>query len=265
MSARNWGSGALDDRPVPGDYDGDQISDFAVWRPESGVWFILRSTSGYANFLAIAWGSGSVNDIPVPGDYDGDQKTDLAVWRPGSGMWFIKTSSSNFTSSMVVTWGSGAAGDMPVPADYDGDGKADIAVWRPSSGQWFILRSHMNNSPAYPFVVAWGSGAVGDRPVVGDYDGDGAADLMVWRGPTGVWYQLPSSAEYSQSSMGAMAWGLASVGDQPVAGDYDGDGRTDLAVWRGPTGRWYVKTSPPGGDFNVEWGNASVQDMPVPR
>jgi hypothetical protein len=45
----------------------------------------------------------------------------------------------------------------------------------------------------------------------------------------------------------SVQWGLN--GDIPVPGDYDGDGRTDLAVWRPSTGVWYIRGSAPFG-----WG-----------
>jgi CSLREA domain-containing protein len=107
---------------APFDFDGDGRTDFAVFRPSTGTWFLNRSTAGA---FAVQFGSGS--DRLAPADYDGDGKTDIAVWREASFAHFYILNSSNNT---VRGEQFGTTGDIPVPGDWDGDGRADPAVYR---------------------------------------------------------------------------------------------------------------------------------------
>jgi hypothetical protein len=117
-ATHTWGGGA--DIPVAGDYDGDGKTDVAIFRPSTGMWFIINSST--SSGLTYSWGGS--DDVPVPADYDGDGKTDVAVFRPSTGVWFILNSSTSAGST--TTWGG--SGDIPVPGDYDGDRRADVAV-----------------------------------------------------------------------------------------------------------------------------------------
>jgi len=91
------------------------------------------------------------------------------------------------------------------------------------------------------------------------YDKDGKADIAVFRenANTGAtWFAINSSTGLSVQKQ------LGSFGDQPVPFDYDGDGRTDMAVWRRNTGQWFIINSLTGQMRVVQWG--TFGDMPAP-
>ncbi len=219
------------------DFDGDSKTDFAVFRPAGGQWFVLNSSDN--SMRAQGWGIAS--DVIVPGDYDGDDKADFAVFRPNDGNWYVFQSFTNTVRTQA--WGTN--GDVPVPANYDGDNRDDFAVFR--GGTWLILQSTNNGMR----TESWGTAT--DRPLTGDYDGDLRADLAVFRPGDGTWYILHSSS----NSIVARQFGIST--DLPVVGDYDGDGRDDLAVFR--SGTWYITQSSDNQFRAQPWGVAS--DRPV--
>ena len=223
------------------DFDGDGKTDFSVFRPGTGDWFVEQSSDNAQ--ITTNWGLSG--DVIVPGDYDGDAKSDHAIFRPSTGRWWFVMSSNGARPAVHF----GQAGDIPVAADYDADGKTDIAVWRPSDGVWYLNQSTLGMR-----FQKWGS--PGDTPVIGDFEGDGKADLAVWRPSSGVWYVLPSSSSIP------IYYAFGTSGDKPLFADFDGDSRADFSVYRPSTGVWYRINSSDQAFSAYQFGLAS--DMAVP-
>ncbi|MCX6991771.1 MAG: TIGR03768 family metallophosphoesterase [Kiritimatiellaeota bacterium] len=202
------------------DYDGDQISDLAVYR--DGNWAIHTTMAG----SIIAGGWGEPGWTTVSGDYDGDGRSDLAVYRNGN--WAICTMAGN-----VIAGGWGEPGWTTVSGDYDGDGKSDFAVYH--GGNWAICTMLGN-------VITYTWGEPGWITVPGDYDGDGKSDLAVYR--DGNWAIQTMLGNVITYTWGEPGWAT-------VPGDYDGDGKSDLAVYR--DGNWAIHTML-GNVITYTWG-----------
>lgn len=233
----------------------------------------LRSHQGYVNVHSANFPGGEIRgqlarqrDI----DYDGDGRNDISVLRfPTSGdprpiTYYNLNSTTGYYAEMF----GNALTDFPIPGDYDGDGKGDIALYRNGAATGdqshvYYLRSSDGSFQATPF------GINGDQAVCRDYDGDGKTDLTVMRRgatPTSqnVWYIYYSDPAVNPSGgIASIAWGLTGNGttsfDTPAPGDYDGDGKFDIAIYRfgqSPNPNTYIiRNSSTGQSRFVQWGN----------
>ncbi|MBV8812466.1 MAG: carboxypeptidase-like regulatory domain-containing protein [Acidobacteriaceae bacterium] len=96
----------MGDIPLVGDWDGDGLTDYAVFRPSTATWYIWQSQRQ----SLITYPFGAVGDIPLVGDWDGDGFTDYAVFRPSTATWYIWQS----RWQSLVTYPFGTLGDIPI-------------------------------------------------------------------------------------------------------------------------------------------------------
>jgi uncharacterized delta-60 repeat protein len=89
-----------------------------------------------------------------------------------------------------------------------------------------------------------------------DYDGDGRADVSVFRPAENKWFVLRSS------DFGIVQQIFAAAGDIPVPADYDGDGKTDFAIFRPGSGDWWYLSSINNAQISVHLGQSG--DIPRP-
>jgi N-acetylneuraminic acid mutarotase len=111
-----------------------------------------------------------------------------------------------------------------------------------------------NGSSADAYAVSFAP----PRRTAGDFDGDGIADLALFRPGNGNWKLRYSTLDFASGP--DLAFGLST--DKPVPGDYDGDGRIDVAVYRPSNGIWYVIYSSTGALVQLQWGIST--DVPIP-
>ncbi len=155
--------------------------------------------------------------------------------------------------------------DTIIYADFDGDLKKDIAVYREGTtanpqSYFYILPS---TSPNTFISQAWGT--TGDKPVTGDFDGDGKTDFCIARRINNqiVWIIQPSGG----GTVRYVQFGLASDRENPTAADFNGDGRDDLIVTRtdasGNLTHYIGDASSGASIFAAQWGNSGFAPTAV--
>lgn len=210
------------------------------------------SIYGVPNLLNSFSGASPWNDFmvytgwnPMPGDFNGDGLDDIAQFTVNNTKDVLVSLSTGSSFEYGDLWHDSFAGTGEVPrvGDVDDDGLDDIITFRSdSSGDVFVARS---SGSSFGFSIKWHDWfAPNDQiPWVGDVDGDRKADIISFANDAGGDVHVARS---TGDTFGASAkwheW-FAPTGEIPRVGDFDGDGRTDIATFVPSSGRVWVALS----------------------
>lgn len=238
-----WSGTAYGDaKVVRGDFSGDGRSDLAL--VETDRVRVARSDgSGFEQ--PVDWGGPALPDQfrVTAGDFDGDGRTDLAYVTGGQSRIEIDVALSDGSSFDPTTQWAAEDGwtwaNMKVGAgDFDGDGDADlIELGQPHPGtdevDFRVFPSERNTfgpNEGWFYAADWGWDRT--HPVVGDFDGDGDADVVVMRdeGSARFVRLLSDGESLTAESQHVDIVDVAFKDARPVATDADGDGATDLVL-----------------------------------
>jgi FG-GAP-like repeat len=231
----------------------DDKATIALYRPSEGRWYSINDFYSYPAYAD--WGKSG--DLPVSADYDGNGATDKAVVRNENGLktWYVRSAPTSY----ALQWG--LASDKAVTGDFDGDGRADMTVIRNSANGlvWYVRQS--SNGALRTFVF----GTTGDKPVLGDFDGDGWTEVAVVRNTQNglVWYMIMSGFENGDEYTQTKAIQFGTTPDVTAVEDFDGDGKTDIGVFRPSTGKWYIRRSGTGELQETQFGASGDKPQPA--
>ncbi len=139
----------------------------------------------------------------------------------------------SFLDSQGV-WGD-TTGKKPTIVKFN-----QIGMWRPSTGRFYLDMDASRTWTVGIDAVTASFGIPSDRPVAGDWNGDGFDEVGVWRPSTGRFYLDMDGSRTWTPGVDAVTASFGVPTDRPVAGDWNGDGYDDIGVWRPSTGRFYL-------------------------
>ena len=235
-NTENWGD--ADYIPLNGDLNHDGRTDRIVYRPADGNWGCRLTGGGECDWDAENWGNGDYQ--PLIGDVNGDGKADRILYRPDDGNWGCRLTDGDKCNWDAENWGD--AGYQPLVGDLNGDGMVDRILYRAADGDWGCVFTEKTSSTTVQ-KCKWDAqdwGNEGYTPLIGDVNGDGRADRILYRptdGNWGCWLTVDEPLiDGPKCVWDAQDWG--DVGYIPLIGDIDGDGKTDRILYRPADGDW---------------------------
>ncbi|MFD7233035.1 FG-GAP-like repeat-containing protein [Streptomyces sp. NPDC059881] len=248
---------------VTGDYNGDGRDDIVAVYGYSDtsvkIWLFAGKPDGGFASPVQAW-SGAAGSFhtsymtPQSGDFNGDGRDDLAVWYAYADgttkLWTYLSSSQGTLNAPTSSWSAPTGTWLRnrvkiITGDFNGDGRDDLSAFYgqgDDSVKTYVFNAQPNGGFAAP--AAWWESPSLDwnrtYPHSGDFNGDGRDDATVW-------YDYADGSDKTSTILSEKVDGKDRFGSakltlnsapgnldikrlQLIVGDYNSDGRDDLAI-----------------------------------
>lgn len=262
-STDKWNEAAM--KNVAGDFNGDGRADMVTLHGNSNASVTAYVALGQADgtfadpvqaWAALPGGEFHISYMtPQAGDFNGDGRDDMAVWSAnaatGETKLFTFTSKPSGTfNTPFASWKAPAnswarSSTKFVTGDFNGDGREELSVFYKQGTQGlktYVFGTLPNGGFSDPGLPWWESAAWdwdNAIPQAGDFDGDGHDDVLVWysyddgadRTSTMLFEKVDGKNKFGSAKVtldGAKNYDVARI--KMVTGDYNGDGRDDLAI-----------------------------------
>ncbi|MGE3808914.1 MAG: FlgD immunoglobulin-like domain containing protein, partial [Gemmataceae bacterium] len=167
----------------------------------------------------------------------------------------------HFETSLWADFTTNSGWSKQLVGDFNGDGRDDIANFHPSNGNWWVSLAQ----PGGGFITTlWADFATNSgwtAQVVGDFNGDGDDDIANFHPSNGNWWV--SITNDSHDGFITTLWADFATNSgwtSQIVGDFNGDGRDDIANFHPSNGNWWVSLANNTGDgFNTSlWADFST-------
>ncbi|MGB5187710.1 MAG: Ig-like domain-containing protein [Acidimicrobiia bacterium] len=224
--------------------------------PLTGVWFLRSSTGVVTSFYY-----GNPGDVPFMGDWNCDGTDTPGLFRTSDAYAYLRDTNTEGVADIRFFFGNPS--DMPLAGDFNGDGCDTLSLYRPSEARFYIINELGEDEGGlgaadYSFLF----GDAGDKPVVGDWDGDGVDEIGLHRESSGFFY-------YRDTLTTGIADGqfyFGDPGDRFVAGDWGIIDSADTpAVFRPANLVFYFRHTLTQGNADAQftWTGAGASWLPV--
>jgi hypothetical protein len=252
------------DAALPRDLDSNALPDLLSVDP-SGVLYRYdgNGTGGFTGRVVMGRGWQGRDLVTMAGDWDGTGMAQDVIARDGSGNLWLYTGagrSAAFTSWRIIGRGWQGMSGLFSPGDWNGDGNSDLIARRRSDNSLWLYPGNGAGGFLTPRQIGSGWGSMSSFEATGDFDLNGAPDLIVRRTDGALLlYRGDGHGGFAGGGQ-VIATGWNAFSSITGVGDWDGDGAPDLLARKTDGTMWLYPGDGAGGfltarQIGTGWGS----------